>query len=103
MCSIIKKSDKSILRELDKNTVKSVWRNISIIMVHNKLSLAEHVGAGRIGPTSSFTQYFYCISEGSYLWYKSKGPSVANKKQISGDLTTQYWKNLFWDPVLFLY
>lgn len=43
------------------------------------------------------------LSQGSYLWYKSKGPSVANKKQISGDLTTQYWKNLFWDPVLFLY
>lgn len=36
-------------------------------MVLNKLSycllLSGHVGTARIGPTSSFTWYFYCTSE----------------------------------------
>lgn len=41
-------------------------------MVHNKLSLAEHVGAGRIGPTSSFTQYFYCTSEQNFWCLNSE-------------------------------
>lgn len=32
------------------------------------------------------------MRQGSYLWNMWKGPGVANKKQIAGDLTTQYWK-----------
>lgn len=43
------------------------------------------------------------LSQGSYLWNKLKGPSVASKKQIAGDLTTQYWKKIILRPsVLYL-
>lgn len=54
-------------------------------MVLNKLSLAGHLGAERIGPTSTFTQYFYCTSEQIFwrLSSESSGNTIASCKVIS--------------------